>query len=45
MKIRLINNYYYKGHWSNLLHFVYTKDCLSDNLLMGLLGIFVFVTW
>lgn len=46
MRIKFINNWKYKGHWSNLFYYVYKKDFLGINhILLGLFGFFVFVTY
>ena len=44
--IRFINNWIYRGHWSNLFYYFYKKDLLgTKHILLGLFGFFIFVSW
>lgn len=46
MKINLINNYTYKGNWSNIFHCVYREDGLGiRHFLLGVFGFFIFIAW
>lgn len=47
MNISFINNYKYKGNWSNLFYFVITQDLFINRkyLLVGLFGLFLFLSW
>jgi hypothetical protein len=45
MKIQLINNYKYKGKWNPYFHLYLGADYAGRYILLGILNLFLFISY